>query len=366
MLSTARSFALSLVITIFTSNCVCAQEVASARAISSAKTAYFEDKCGVDAVGRKAAEELVKWGRFLIVPDAQGADLIILLTTDPRAGGNLILSGQTGTVDSQGHAQEDAVPTYNKLDPVRHAFLIIRDAHSGAELWSASQRWGGLLTGFNSVGEHLVKEFEKRSQLADEQARLKMIKQVHPTYPPEAVRRHIEGTVIVSIEVDKNGKVEKAKAVSGPPELLQTSMEAARQYQFEPPEHAPVTTQVEMTYSLGPQPCPPGKKWSRADIEISGISTKGGRPGELKIVDEINRPLPVYPEKAKEAGVEGELDLFMTVAPNGEVIGVRVSKPLDPMIDNTAVVTVRTWKFKVTRGDPATYPVVIRYLLTCD
>jgi TonB family protein len=165
--------------------------------------------------------------------------------------------------------------------------------------------------------------------------------------------------------VDKNGKVSKAKAVSGPTELFQASVDAARQYQFEPPERAPVSTQVEMTYGLGPKPCPPEKKSSQAVVETSGIPAKASHPGELRILEEISAPSPVYPEKAREAGIEGELRLIITVARNGEVIGVRVREPLDPVIDNAAVATVRTWKFKVTRGEPASYPIVIRYVLAC-
>jgi hypothetical protein len=137
MRSAAHPFALYFAITIWLTTCVCAQEIASARAIASAKTVYFEDRSGVDAVGRKASEELAKWGRFLIVPGPQGADLIVLLTTDPRDGGNLILSGETGSVDTQGRVQEDSVPTYNKLNAVRQAFLIVKDGHSGTVLRNA-------------------------------------------------------------------------------------------------------------------------------------------------------------------------------------------------------------------------------------
>jgi TonB family protein len=366
MRSTAHLLALYCATTILMANCVCAQEIATARAIASAKTVYFEDRSGVDAVGRKASEELAKWGRFLIVPRPQGADLIVLLTTDPRDGGNLVLSGQTGSVDTQGRVQEDSVPTYNKLNAVRQAFLIVKDGHSGTDLWSASERWGGLLTGFNSVGEHLVKEFEKRTALAEEQTHLKALKQVQPTYPAEALAKHIEGTVVVSMEVDKNGMVSRAKAISGPTELFQASVNVAKQYQFAPPEHAPVTTEVEITYSLEPNPCASGQKGSQAVVETSGIAANAGRPGQLKILEEINAPSPTYPQKAREEGIEGELDLVITVGRTGEVIGVHVSKPLDPVIDSAAEATVRSWKFKVSRGEPASYPLVIRYILACS
>ena len=88
--------------------------------------------------------------------------MILLLTTDPDHGGNLILSGgQTGTIDSRGRVDEDPVPIYDKLEPVRYAFLIVTDARSGAKVWESSQRWGGLLTGSDSAGERLVKQFLK-------------------------------------------------------------------------------------------------------------------------------------------------------------------------------------------------------------
>jgi hypothetical protein len=38
---------------------------------------------------------------------------------------------------------------------------------------------------------------------------------------------------------------------------------------------------------------------------------------------------------------------------------------LDPLVDESAVATVRTWKFKVTRGEAAVFPMRFRYRLTC-
>jgi TonB family protein len=195
------------------------------------------------------------------VPDRKKADLIIVLSTDLQRGGNLILSGgQTGTIDSEGRIEEDRIPDYNKLVPIRHAFLTVSDAETGNNLWSDSQRWGGLLTGFDSVGEHLVKEFEKQTQAAERRSSLKLIKSVDPTYPAEALKKHIGGTVTMRIVVDKNGKISDAKALRGPSELFPASVEAAKQYQFEPPQNAPVTTELEMKYGYSPAPCPPGKR----------------------------------------------------------------------------------------------------------
>ena len=344
------------------------KEIANPQAIASAKTVYFEDKSGVDAVEKKASAELSKWGRFQIERNPQNADLIVVLSTNPHQGGNLILSGgQTATIDSQGHVEEDQVPTYNKLGPVRYAFLTVTDARSRENLWESSERWGGLLTGFDSVGERLVKEFEKQTQLADQRSRLKLVRGVNPTYPAEMSKKQVEGTVIVRVVVDKSGTVTNAKALSGPPELFQASVEAAKQWQFEPPERAPITTDLEMKYELGPKPCPPGKKGSRPTIEYAMHPPKGpNHRGELKILEEMDAPPPPYPEKAREAGIEGDLELFITIAPSGDVVGARVVKSVNPVIDDAALATVRTWKFKVSRGEQAGFPVKFLYRLTCS
>jgi hypothetical protein len=131
--------------------------------ILSAKTVYFDNQTGADAVGAAALAQLKKWGRFQIVQDKKLADLVFLLSADPYNGGHIIFaSGQTGTVDSSGHVQEDRVPNYNRQAPLRDAYLTVIDRKTGQNLWSDSHAWGGLLTGTNSAGERLVKKLEKQ------------------------------------------------------------------------------------------------------------------------------------------------------------------------------------------------------------
>ncbi len=343
-------------------------EIANPGVIASAKTVYFEDKSGVDAVGQRTLAELAKWGRFKVVKDPKRADLIMVLETDPGQGGDLILSGgQTATIDPGGHVSEDSIPNHNKQAPVHYAFLSVVDAYSGRVLWSDSHRWGGLLTGFNSVGERLVKEFEQREQVAELAASLKIIKSADPAYPEEVSKRRVQGSVAVKIVVGKDGSVIRAKALTGPPELQRASEEAAMKFQYEPPRNAPVTSQIELTYGLLPKMCPEGVKGDRAEVfyaETLPITTE--RPGELQIVSDIEVPLPAYPEEAKTAGIEGDLDLFITVAPSGNVIGVRVVKSVDPAIDEAAVTAVRRWKFGVTHGEAGSFPIRLFFRMTCD
>jgi len=127
----------------------------------TAKSVYFEDQTGVAAVGSKALARLKKWGRFQVVQDRGTADLIILLSAEPYNGSNIIFAGgQTGSIDARGNITEDNIPNFNKLAPIRYAYLTVIDPKDGETLWKDSHRWGGLLTGFNSAGETLIKKLE--------------------------------------------------------------------------------------------------------------------------------------------------------------------------------------------------------------
>jgi hypothetical protein len=130
--------------------------------ILSAKTVYFDDQTGAAPVGYKALEQIKKWGRFRVVRERKRADLILLLSADPYKGGHIATAGgETGTVDRNGNIDMDPVPNFNKLSPVRYAYLTVIDPVTEESLWTDSHQWGGLLTGFNSVGERLVKKLEK-------------------------------------------------------------------------------------------------------------------------------------------------------------------------------------------------------------
>ena len=72
--------------------------------------------------------------------------------------------GQTGSIDSRGQIEEDPVPDYNKQSPTRYAYLSVIDAKTGDNLWSEKHLWGGLVTGFNSVGNRLIKDLEKQAR----------------------------------------------------------------------------------------------------------------------------------------------------------------------------------------------------------
>ncbi|HKV41518.1 MAG TPA: energy transducer TonB [Blastocatellia bacterium] len=63
------------------------------------------------------------------------------------------------------------------------------------------------------------------------------IKRVEPEYPEPAIRTRIEGRVVIRVGVDEHGNVLSAVPVSGPVELRDAAVKAARRWKFSPVNH---------------------------------------------------------------------------------------------------------------------------------
>jgi protein TonB len=78
---------------------------------------------------------------------------------------------------------------------------------------------------------------------------------VPPAYPESAKQKSLEGTVVLQIVVDKDGKVQRLERVGGSPELADAAIQAVRQWRYQPylvngkPHES--NKQVEMRFSLG-------------------------------------------------------------------------------------------------------------------
>jgi TonB family protein len=78
------------------------------------------------------------------------------------------------------------------------------------------------------------------------------IKRVKPLYPAEAKEAGVSGTVMVQILVSEEGKVIEAKPISGPPQLREAALEAARQWAYKPTTASamPVKMQDILTFNF--------------------------------------------------------------------------------------------------------------------
>jgi protein TonB len=62
----------------------------------------------------------------------------------------------------------------------------------------------------------------------------RLLRQVKPTYPPDAFTKKIEGTVVVEILIDDTGRVARARVLQSIPLLDAAALEAVRQWVFAP------------------------------------------------------------------------------------------------------------------------------------
>jgi TonB family protein len=61
-----------------------------------------------------------------------------------------------------------------------------------------------------------------------------LISRVEPIYPVQARAEKIQGTVVLRILINKEGRVEKAEVISGDPSLTQAAVDAVRQWRYKP------------------------------------------------------------------------------------------------------------------------------------
>jgi periplasmic protein TonB len=85
-------------------------------------------------------------------------------------------------------------------------------------------------------------------------AQANRISSVAPVYPPEAKQKGIQGTVRLDVTIDNEGHVSQLTATSGPAELIQSAIDAVRQWVYRPTllngEPVTVLTTVDVNYTL--------------------------------------------------------------------------------------------------------------------
>ena len=61
-----------------------------------------------------------------------------------------------------------------------------------------------------------------------------LVTKVNPFYPPDALNARIEGTVVLKVNIDKEGNVYKVELVSGHPLLAPPAIEAVKHWKYKP------------------------------------------------------------------------------------------------------------------------------------
>ena len=81
-----------------------------------------------------------------------------------------------------------------------------------------------------------------------------LLHKVQPIYPYEAMRNHVEGTVLLRAVIDKDGRISSLEPISGPKELTAAAIGAVEQWRYRPyllqGEPVAVETQITVNFQL--------------------------------------------------------------------------------------------------------------------
>jgi protein TonB len=77
-----------------------------------------------------------------------------------------------------------------------------------------------------------------------------LIAPIRPQYPPIALTAHMQGTVVIQAIIAKDGRIESAHIVSGPPLLQMAALDAVRSARYHPYRLNGEPTEVETTISI--------------------------------------------------------------------------------------------------------------------
>lgn len=82
-----------------------------------------------------------------------------------------------------------------------------------------------------------------------------IITQTKPTYPPLARQARIQGVVVLHAIIDKEGKVSQLEVISGHPLLVQSALDAVKQWRYKPTllngDPVEVDTTIQVTFTMG-------------------------------------------------------------------------------------------------------------------
>jgi len=145
--------------------------------------------------------------------------------------------------------------------------------------------------------------------------------------------------------------------------LTKSAVEAVRQWRYDPPADAPISFNV----SIGFRPDGPSTSTQSAAVGAGGgVSAKPEwtADGALRVGGGVKPPTkvrdvkPVYPQEARDAGIQGVVIIEARVEPDGTVGNARVLRSV-PELDQAALGAVMQWQFIPTLMNGQPVPVIM-------
>jgi protein TonB len=187
----------------------------------------------------------------------------------------------------------------------------------------------------------------------------RLVHEVKPAYPSVALAARVEGEVEVLAVIGPDGRVKDVSILKSQPLLDPAAIDAVSQFVYEPAlrDGNPVesSVRVSLTFSLPAEnPPPPTKteptkteptKTEPTKTEPTKPPVPPARKGETRPAQVVRRVEPEYPDLARQARVEGDVTVQVTVGPSGRVERAFVLKGED-LLDEAALKAVRQWTFE--------------------
>jgi TonB family protein len=220
-------------------------------------------------------------------------------------------------------------------------------------------------------------ESRRIQNIAPEEMWRRVTQCVFPTYPALAFNSHITGTVDIGLGISPEGEVAiNSRVLDGPALLVPSAMNAINQWKFRPSVvegevtwsrvralvrfNADGTTAVDLAPAiLADNFGDPGTPRSAAAAfprpanapECKSDKNHGPRP--------VFTPDPDYPERARRAQKQGNVELALVVGADGRPRDVRIVTPLDKDLDKKAIKAVQRWRFEpaLREGQPVEMPI---------
>jgi TonB family protein len=177
-----------------------------------------------------------------------------------------------------------------------------------------------------------------------------------PKYPEEALKSHIQGSVILKVVVDESGKVILSTPVEGDALLVAASVDALRDIRFRPfllnGKPLTVESQVDFQFSIKGH-------GDKASGKVEYVSSIPFRPEFRTGVVTDKGVLVLYPRKISGAepqlppdlaGKTGSVYLTITIGVDGKVQDVKVIGGDEPFI-NPVVTAVKQFVYEPQLAD---------------
>lgn len=178
-----------------------------------------------------------------------------------------------------------------------------------------------------------------------------LINKIDPIYPEICRRARVEGVVILNVRTDEDGRVDQVNvANSRDPLLTRAAIEAVKQWRYQPfysrGRRYPILFTVTVRFQLS----------NGLENNSRGREQEEETPLlKPKIIHQVE---PVYPERARRAGIEGMVMLRIRTDNEGNVNSIEVLRSDSSILNQAAIDAVEQWKYQPPYKNGNPIPIV--------